>query len=50
MEREDGFYWVKCDGKWIVAFWIFERWRFTDGSRCEDSYLDEIDENKLTHG
>lgn len=52
-KRDDGFYWVKYCGNWIVAEWWlgFGNWSIP-GS--EDSILekelDEIDERRIVRG
>lgn len=52
MKRENGFYWVKHRGNWIVALWtnyvgMESDWRTTDDYILDDSELDEINETKL---
>ncbi len=50
--REDGFYWVKDDGFWIVAKWSdsTEAWLFAGTDFfCDDSELQEINETKLIY-
>ena len=47
-EREDGFYWVKPHGVWLVA--SYDRWGWwIPGSEdnWNDSELDEIDERRI---
>lgn len=48
--RNEGYYWAKYKGKWIIAEYDDGEW-FTCGSRMiffEDAYFDEIDENQIT--
>jgi hypothetical protein len=49
--REPGYYWVKNDGKWIIALWVndghYTEWEI--GDRIEqDSDFEEIDERRIT--
>lgn len=53
--REEGYYWVKSDGEWIVALWFkysasFSCWLIpgTD-NEIDDDFFEEIDEKRLTH-
>lgn len=53
--REEGFYWVKWQGDWIIAFWDTNhdsdnkfQWVIAGlMSTLNDDEFDEIDENKL---
>ena len=53
--REDGYYWIKADGVWVIGYWNKEGWgyRWSDGKVdfmakwVKDSELDEIDERRI---
>lgn len=52
MKREEGFYWVKWVGDWIVAQWVCTEdvgcWRTTFSNELlEDVDFDEIAEERL---
>jgi len=48
MSRENGFYWVKRDHEWVVLQWLNNEWLIPGTEFNEpDSFMDEIDENKL---
>ena len=48
MKREDGYYFVKDTGEWIIAEWDTNYWYITgSGNRYEDSYFEEIDERRV---
>jgi hypothetical protein len=51
MKREEGFYWVKHNGGWIIAFWYDDKEWYITGSEVmfEDYDFDEISINRLTH-
>jgi hypothetical protein len=48
--REPGYYWVKLKGEWTIARWAssggISLW-ILSGYDFEDSYFEEIDENKI---
>lgn len=50
IEREDGYYWVKFDGEWVIAEWTDSRWISAHHSRrggiCSHE-ITEIDDVKL---
>lgn len=46
--RENGYYWVLLDGKWIIAEWENEFWKLTGQyMRFSDNHFEQIFENKL---
>ncbi len=45
--REEGYYWVKLGGKWIIIEFIDKDW-WVGGFSCFDSEFDEIDERRIT--
>ncbi len=49
--REEGYYWVKYRGNWIVAECPFGTywWIPGDDYQLNDSDFEEIDEKRLTH-
>ena len=56
IKREDGFYWVKFRGKWMIAYWTnYENFDscWTSGKYPDNEFFDsdfkQIDERKLTH-
>lgn len=44
--REKGYYWVKHEGEWMIAFWYGPNWELGHWS-LEDKDFDEIDERRL---
>lgn len=47
--RQNGFYWVKSYGKWLVSEWDGSCWGFPQYSgKVVDSDLEEIHEIRLT--
>jgi hypothetical protein len=49
MKRENGYYWVHHEGKWVIAEWDDESWWVAAGDTWgySDDYFDEIDETKI---
>ncbi len=46
--REEGYYWVRVGGQWIVGFYGNDQWILMASLRLFDSsYFDEIDERKI---
>jgi hypothetical protein len=50
--RQEGYYWVKYEGKWFIAEWdtIYNEWHLT-GSEYDfkDHDFEEINENRLVY-
>lgn len=50
MKREEGFYWIKYRGRWIVAEWSgYYWWMPMSDSAWIDSELEEIDPTPIKH-
>lgn len=49
--REEGYYWVKYNGKWMIAeFWRSGLWWLTGAlPHYNEEDFEEIDEKRLTH-
>lgn len=48
MNRENGFYWVLLDGKWIIAEYEDEQWKLTGQyMRFGDDHFEQIFEHRL---
>lgn len=48
MKREPGYYWVKLNNKWIVAYWMAKEWWIAGSyNGASDNDLDEIDERRI---
>lgn len=50
-DRKTGYYWVKYDGEWQIAYWyqqVVGRWEWdhNDRSRTDDEF-EEIDEKQI---
>lgn len=51
MERQVGNYWVKVNGKWVIAEWWYRKaypkgyYWLCKGRICNESSFEEIDEN-----
>ena len=46
--REEGYYWVKDDGKWVVAQWTgFSWYLFTSDDCYKDIAFEETDERRI---
>ena len=53
-KRENGYYWVKYDGKWVIAEYYAPNFPLTWGMcNSEENFFDEefeeISENRITH-
>lgn len=48
MKREKGFYWVRAQDEWIVAFFDGDYWdSHVQYTECDDDGWDEIDETPI---
>ena len=48
MKRENGYYWVKIYGAWLIAKWHEDKWLVIHQEyKFNDDYWDEIDETKI---
>lgn len=48
MERQEGYYWVKMDGDFIIAEWAYKRWYIINYEMdYTDSCFDFINENRI---
>lgn len=45
--REQGYYWIKLFGEWIIGYWCGQYWEIT-GSEEGVLNVEEVKENKLT--
>jgi hypothetical protein len=46
--REDGFYWVKHQGKWTIAEYFQDQWVFLgDIGLMKDEHFDKIHEDRI---
>ena len=50
MNRREGYYWCKLDGKWDIFIWWAECEVWYDGmqNRYEETDFEEIDERRIT--
>jgi len=51
IERKEGYYWVKYDGKWEIVFYNIDEMKFErhmDDCYVSDEEFDEIDENIIS--
>lgn len=50
IKREEGYYWVKFCGRWIVSEWDGNYWIIPGYISASDGTdFEEIDEKRLTH-
>jgi len=47
MKREPGFYWVKLNDAWLVAYWSRLHWHLNGSTIFTDSHFEAIHETRL---
>jgi hypothetical protein len=48
MKREPGYYWVKCEDRWMIARWVLSWWWTEwDVKEWRDEDFEEINEVRI---